>query len=375
MLYIILFLLTSLCFSQTVIFTDDFGDRVRDGAEYAHWIFDTTYDATIQSDLNGAETLTWNNTNFPIYSQLVANQNPLYEGGNVLQFLGTNDFLEGDLTGQDIYGIKCVFYFASDITNATAFTMLCNMAGNFYGLIFGAFTGSFPNELFGITSASGQRVWNAAATIPAGWHTAFARKGATWEIYIDGVRRDNLQSTDPPIYTGSSDFEIGRRQNNDGFFVGYIAEVKLYAESAPSAITAKEESWLPRKWFSNSGGVTGVMGEFAIAAVTDTLYFDSLLTAGTWTVTVSDSGNSGGETYRILTSADKSTWSDLGSGTAGMTYSETTVTGTGLGYIGLAVSSSADTVFFDDLTVTLQPTTTIGKFKGKHKQFKNFTER
>jgi len=144
---------------------------------------------------------------------------------------------------------------------------------------------------------------------------------------------------------------IGHLDRTGDEFAGQVACVFI-SDSLYAVKAAKEFGYIARKWKSNSGGVTRSLFAFTQGVVSDTIYFDSLLTAGNWSISVNIDGNSGGETYRILTSSDRSIWSDLATGIAPASSTTTTITGAGLGYIGLAVSSATDTVFFDNLTVS-----------------------
>jgi len=165
--------------------------------------------------------------------------------------------------------------------------------------------------------------------------------------------------------TGTVVQRIGGASWTGSLYIDWGIMAVKYSKSEVSDKQLKEDAYLADGWASNSGGVTRNSFAFTQGIITDTLYYNTVLTAGTWDVSVDVDGNSGGETYQILTSADKSTWTALKSATAPASSTTVTVSGaTGLGYIGLAVSSAADTVFFDNLTVSETVAIATGKFKG-----------
>ena len=111
-----------------------------------------------------------------------------------------------------------------------------------------------------------------------------------------------------------------------------------------------EAGRLAKNWISLSGGVTRDGWLFSQGVVNDTIYYKTALTAGSWTITLSDSAASG-VSYEVLTSADATTWATLASGTTGTSWGSKSYSGTGTGYLAIAVASG--TAFFDDLVVRL----------------------
>lgn len=316
-------------------------------------------------------TLTANNFSADFVDELVTG-NPIISGQNVLKFNGSNEFFNIADASADDFDIAdgedfTYVYFIN--MGETAFSGVVSALDNNYYFR----TSNLNNNGAGgiVVSFDGSdnyyRYKNSAVFTANSWHQIVLR----WDdsdsvaIYIDGNWLSGTSTTG--TFTNQNNMGVGNffigKYVNGQFFSEKIAFV-AFCKSLLSPVQISETGYLANGWKSNSGGVTRVnLSTFSQGVITDTVYYNTALTAETWDVSVDVDGNSGGETYQILTSADKSTWTALKSASAPASSTTITATGAGLGYIGLAVSSAADTVFFDNLNVSTA--TTTAKFSGK----------
>lgn len=174
----------------------------------------------------------------------------------------------------------------------------------------------------------------------------------TAEQWVDGALAQGNNSLGS--WAGSPTLGIGAQPSGGIPYFGFIDFVAIY-DTMLTAKQMQELCFLAEGWVSNSGGVTRETLDstfaFAQGIITDTVYCDSVLSAENWNVSIDIKGNSGGETYQILTSPDAVTWTALKSGSAPGNLTTINFTGIGLGYIGLSVSSAADTVYFDNINI------------------------
>lgn len=160
---------------------------------------------------------------------------------------------------------------------------------------------------------------------------------------------------------------------------GSIEQVGFFNNKLLSRKEIAEIGYKPEGWVGFGADVTIYLRpnwQFALGFTgADTVYYGTALTAGNWSISIQDSAASGVD-YKILTSPDPSmpnSWGTLAEGTTGTTWGTKSYSGTGSGYIGIAIASG--TAYFDNLTVTLQSTTATGKFKGIFLPFTNiFTD-
>lgn len=370
----ILFLLFSLtCFGQTYLnetfsnfYPDTTGKTIR-----AMFKFNSV---NADSDYAGTQNLASSGFSANYVDELVQISG-LESGSYSLSFNGSDEFFTvSNATGNDHLGIVD----GNDYTIAYYVYYNGSYDGTVEGFnnrIISRHTNSAGNgEGFWFRAYDGADIWDEykeSATLVSGWNTVIL----VWDddvdlvIYVNGLE---ISTTEVGTFSdiqncNAGDFFLGKSS-----FGQFFGDTLAYYEFANSLYTAEqitEWGYLASGWASNSGGVTRDSWAFSQGVITDTVYYNTSLSTGKWKISVDIEGNSGGETYRILTSADASTWSDLGSGTAPANSTTTTITGTGLGYIGLAVSSAADTVFFDNLIVTpweggFQDFSGWNKFKG-----------
>lgn len=147
-------------------------------------------------------------------------------------------------------------------------------------------------------------------------------------------------------------------------YSGELTALYLF-EGVLTAQQCKELGYLANGWASLGGGVTRSSFAFHQGIVADTVYYATALAAGNWSITVNVDGAAGGESLLILTSADASTWSTLGTISVTTTATDYTVTGSGLGYVGFGLAGG--TVYLDNVTVTLATATAT---KPKRRGFK-----
>ncbi len=366
--YIIIFFLSLSVQAQT-LYTTTYSNWIdKDSTNVVYWhILDTIWQAQQNSGANPYNDLIRSNNIDMVGDGGIGayrTENPLYVGGKALDFDGTDDRLQH--SNIDIAARTVVHWIKNDdvINAASGATQATTTGGANNGLIFGAITGGLTNEFVSSNdSINGQySAWaHATDSLNNVWHCiifAFDDIATGYDIWIDGVQRDNVETGDGHgLYKADTFYELGTRQetHSSNTFNGLILVMKNYS----TVLTSKQiidETFLYPGWVSLSSGAlrerSGDTFNFAQGVVTDTVYYNTLIASGVWSIQVDIKGNSSGETYRILTSSDKLTWTTMGSGSAPANSTTTRIRGNGSGYIGLAVSSAADTVFFDNLTVT-----------------------
>jgi len=175
------------------------------------------------------------------------------------------------------------------------------------------------------------------------------------QMYVNGAAHASATAMNPNI-TGT-EVGIGHFTSNiaqDWGFNGGIEVIKVYNKLL-SDNQLKAFGFLAAGWAATDTNVTRTLSSgnylFHQGVVSDTVWYNTTLTTGTWSISVSIDGASGGEAYQILTSADASTWTAIATGTATTANPLVIVTGTGLGYIGLGVGDG-DTVYFDNLLIS-----------------------
>lgn len=141
------------------------------------------------------------------------------------------------------------------------------------------------------------------------------------------------------------------------YMEGYIYAIGYYGQTVTEQ-EYREMFYLADGWKSFGGGV--LKDNFSQGIVGDTIYYNTSLATGAWTISISDSAASA-ITYNILTSTDKTNWTQIGTDATNTTWQTSTFSGTGQGYFAIAVPSG--TAYFDNLTVTNTPS---GQDKGLH---------
>jgi hypothetical protein len=380
MKYIILLLLSTFCFGQTLL-----------NETFSNFLPDTTgtickglypFGATgvaVEADLSSyANTLTGNNFSAN-YADELTSGNPIISGQNVIKFNGSSEFFnianaaadDFDMSdGEDFSYVYVLNMGATAYSGVVAamfnryYFRASNVGLNGAGCLFLSYDGTdtyYRNKESAVFTASN---WDV---VIVNWDDS-----DSVGIHINGTELSGTVTTGTFANQGNmggGDFYIGRFLSGQ-YFGEKIALVGFF-NSVLTSVQIKEFGYLANGWKSLSGNVTRNNWAFTQGVITDTVYYNTALAAGNWKMQVDIDGNSGGETYRILTSADALTWTDLGSGTAPASSTTKVFSGKGLGYIGLAVSSAADTVFFDNLTVNLAVS---NKFKthSRYNEFKGF---
>jgi len=202
------------------------------------------------------------------------------------------------------------------------------------------------------------------------------------KVWTNGALTKSLMSA---ISAGSIEpiagFMIGvHSEGLSGPFLGSIEQIGIGINKLFSAKEVAEIGYKPEGWVGLGSDVTAYVRpnwQFALGFTgADTVYYGTALTTGSWSISIDDSAASG-VNYTILTSADASTWTTLASGTTGTTWGTKSYSGTGSGYIGIAVASG--TAYFDNLIVSeyVETATATGKFKGRasHPQKQTRTSR
>lgn len=357
MTYLLGLLFSFSLMAQTTLLSENFSNYYNTGldAKKSHeWRLDSLEVAdssvTIFTDRVGSKTLSEGVANWPVWSI----DNPLYLNGNSLNFAGGTQALDdnGAAITDDFYGCKIVFNPAAAVNNATSAQHVLHLEGSFFGLAFGAASGTVTNEVVLLTDASSNRSYWAttdASAITDAWHVLIMQwDGAKYQVWLDGAEQTTSTTGTPAVLAMDTDFRIGIRADNTLPYLGNISQVTLY-DAQLTDQDVNEETFAPKNWKSLNGGFTRDSFGFHLGAVNDTVYYVGGLTSGTWTVSLKDSAGSA-VSYKVLTSTNKITWTTLATGATNTSWTTKSYSGSGNNYIAIAVASG--TAFFDDLVVT-----------------------
>ena len=374
----ILFLMLTVTLNAQILLNETFSDFVRTGDANitALWVLDSVYAASksksLVSDMVNAHTLTANNmsTNYADERQ---SGSPVYSGGEHIDFTAASQewFSIADVNAADFepgtgaYTVEAIIRYEGDFsTSSHQHPYFSKGSGNqlndsyYYNLRAGSF-------YKGLLYRAGDGV-DGADTAPASdltsllndndWHvvTIAHNIGGNIYIYVDRVLRNTIDASSITPVTGSSSSlkigAVGGTVNDPVFWTDQDIAAIRYSGIVRDSISVAEFGYLANGWNSLNGGVTRSFGEFVQGIANDTIYYNTALTDGSWTITLSDSAASG-VNYEVLTSADAATWTTLATGTTGTSWGSKSYSGTGTGYVAIAVASG--TAFFDNLVVSL----------------------
>jgi len=299
--------------------------------------------------------------------------NILYSGGEGLKFNNNNHYLDrADGTSfPSGSGADWSIVVFGRVNAATA----ANQVFTFWG---GGGATNTPTAYFETTpkwvistiGAANDLTSTDAFSIPTNVYFAGTVDNTTESLYIDGVSAATPKSiTNAP---NTVNYRIGRFTVASFPLKATLFQVIVY-NKALSEKEITELAFMPTGWAAvgaDAPGVSRVSWGFYLGLTgADSVYYNTALTAGNWTISIKDSAASG-VTYKILTSADASTWTTLTSGTTGTSWDTKSYNGTGSGYIGISVASGA--AYFDDLVVTLLPET--AETANKKPEFSKYPE-
>lgn len=369
---ILILLLSVFSYAQTTLLSDDFGNRIHIDDAVGFWVLIPEYhsgEATGKSmvqDLAGSNNMSlggWSTVEQMADSAYTAS--PYYDGGNGVHFDGAASYLyigSGATTpfkpGTGDFTIE-VAYKLDDRTNENIVS-LRDVSSGWWNVVV------TNNNLFSLySSANSPVIRETAVAISADtdYHfiSAADRDGnlVTWR---NAASANSLSITDfaDDNIAPSSELRIGRQGNGDNYANGVIHFVGYYDSVLPTN-TIKDHQTLPAGWKSLNGGGSRPGTVFCLGASSDTVYYASTITSGAWNISIKDSAASA-VAYKILTSSNLLTWSEIASGTTGTSWQTKTYSGTGLSYIAIAVPSG--TAYFDDLSITRTAATTAGNRRG-----------
>lgn len=386
-LYIFLVLLLSVAYPQTYL-TETFSKFLIDTSATHTWIFDSTFHAdtdgkAVTADLGSGTAITLTANGSPA---LNVTGSPIYDGGKVFKSDGTDDHFwvaaagAGDLNLSD-NDFTIAFFFKIHTDPAANIYIINKRAGTpYYNITQRA---SDDNLLIELRDASTQKIGAFGALDFTSWYYIAVVRTSTpgdsvVRVYLNGASVGTpIDVTGHGTLDNANNFAICVFGGNAGTSSSYplsIAQVVVHKD-AWSAKKIKEEGYLADGWATYGNDVPGITrSSFAFhqGIIADTVYYNTAITADRWKITVNVDGAAGGESLKVLTSADKSTWSTIGTITATTTATNYSVIGTGLGYIGFGLTSG--TVYIDDVTVEKSIDTPIRKNDRIHKKTRTFKE-
>ena len=290
----------------------------------------------------------------------------LKSGANSLYFDGTDDYLQtvydADHTLVSNFTILAIIK-PSNLTQTNKYFL--SRSGQDYNLLWEYVNNSVEFYASGATGDDPRTGTSLLFTNVSTHHViAYTYDGSNQIGYLDGVQSFDSAKTFS-LKNSLSFLRIGQSSSSSNQFQGNI-EYMVIAKSAFTSQQIKEVGFLANNWMSLNGGVTRSGFGYNQGVVSDTIYYNTALTAGSWTITLSDSAASG-VSYEVLTSADAATWTTLATGTTGTSWGSKSYSGTGTGYIAISVASG--TAFFDDLVVSSEggKKTKYNGFNGRNK--------
>lgn len=378
---LIIISLLSVCINAQTLLNETFGNFViNDDSARLSLVFDDTY---LSANAIGAiDSLhnDWSGTiadgkivrngwsNYQNMLDSLVSGSPLYFGGKTLAFDGVDAWLQIlaanatalNMGAIDEFTIVCVFKlrgaFTTDAHQYGIFSkergILTDVGYVFYLRDGGTYKGIRAFGHDGSTNFQFAPAINQSANIKDDdYHVlVYTYTPTSRKYFLDGVEVGS-ETTSMGSLSNSRNvhlMSIMDSANNNPilFFNGWVSQIFLTDRAVTNI---KDLGYLANGWKSLNGGVTRSDWQFHQGVVNDTIYYNTPLTAGSWTVSLSDSAASG-VSYEVLTGADATTWTTLATGTTGTSWGSKSYSGTGSGYIAVSVASG--TAFFDDLIVT-----------------------
>lgn len=356
-------------FSQTIL-NETFSKFVMPSTT-SSWVFDTAWQTTensggnVYTDLVGSNNLTayGSPTTFTGIS-------PIYSGGTAYHSDNTDDhyYIAGASAGGTNLG-------TGSWTLAIWLNIYQDPAANVY-IVSKRGSGAYYNlRQVGSTDEGAIDTHDGSNTKSEGipalsfnvWYYLVAVMDRSNNILT--TYRNGVQTATPVDITGfgnldnSNNFAISVYSGSAGTNASYpfeIAQVVL-DKTAWNLQNVKENGYLGDGWKSYSGNVTRPNNtDFCQGIVGDTIYYNTSLATGTWTISVSDSAASA-ITYNVLTSSDATNWTQIGTDATSTTWQTSEFSGTGQGYFAIAVPTG--TAYFDNVIVTNTPNSQDKGFK------------
>jgi len=340
--------------AQTVIFSDDFGNRINERLtdKTSHfWVQDSQWVAdnstTIFIDQEGSTTLTEAAANWPLWSL----SDPVYSGGNTLNFAGSGQALTAAAAPTDnLYGFMAVFRPTSIVNAAATAQQLLHLEGGFYGVEFGAASAGVTNEIVLLTTdgTSSRNYWASATdSISAQvWHILIMQwDGAKYQIWLNGAEKTTATTGTPAILAMDTNFRIGIKADNTRPLIGNVALIKLYDQQLTDK-DVKEETFLPGAWHSKTGGLTGVIGKYNLGIVADTVSH-AITTTGAAVGHIDAWGASGGEILSAYNKAGYFQTFELTTDSTRYTISSITFAANDSLFIGSAGTVTVDNIYLE----------------------------
>jgi len=339
---------------------------------------------TVEDELIGGNSWTWNNTNFPIYSQFDLTS-PIYAGSKVAHFVGDNDYLSlasGSTThinpGTGGTVTLAVIFRSDDVTLDWRGFFNKDITAS-QKVFWGGQNAANGTMRFGyfLDNATESSINPASFWVNDTWYyiVCVINTVPRAQVYKNGVFVIESSTLASGLPTGTSEAWIGR--SGVGYTAGYIAQI-IVADTSWGLKQAKELGNLAWNWKSGGGAVVKGAG------------FNQGISGGGLTVKAKGSG---GFSYTPTLTGDSTrftyqTVSTTFSGDSLLLETDTDSVWTALpdtvlaSTLGLQVVfdswETGGVVYVDNITVsgyTLPVSTTTGKSRDRHKQFKNFIVR
>ena len=349
LLYLTLFLASSL---NAQLLTENFNNfrpslTITNGAEW--WFRANNDSSSVLKDLSG-NNHTWEKSasltlTYPISSVLFSGDSVLFFDGNSPNWFKTVDHDDFDLTTAFSVIIVTKPFDLSQVQD-----YYLEKDNNNWGLIWEFVANSIE---FLASGAAGDNPRTGTAIVLAdGWNiVGYTYAGTSQKGYLDGVEQFDSTKTFT-LVTSTDSLWVGQSAASANLSKVYIEHLTIVKGVALTAKQIAEYGYLANGWAVAGSDVSGVTRDafsFHQGIVADTVYYNTVLAAGNWRITVNVDGAAGGESLEVLTSADASTWITLGTIVATTDPINYTIAGSGTGYIGFGLASG--TVYIDDVNV------------------------
>ena len=170
----------------------------------------------------------------------VDSTDPIYRIG--LKYDGLDDYVIVGNISKEMKTCQIAFYNTNTIDKSTAGQCLINFEGDANGIVLGAITGTFADEIITILNTSNRTAWKGNDSISIGWHLLdIVWNGISYDIILDTNTKSTISSSTPMILPVTN-LQLGRLAGNSNYFNGEHSHILLYERSLTRAELANNRS-------------------------------------------------------------------------------------------------------------------------------------